>query len=124
MKIGKRHLLWILIILLAGSVALVLFGGNATGQYDDFAKCLAEKDAKMYGAYWCGHCANQKKEFGASWKYVDYVECSLPNKAGQTQICEQAGIKGYPTWEFSDGSRLEGEVSLYGLAQKTGCELV
>jgi len=26
-----------------------------------FAKCLTENGAKMYGAYWCTHCENQKK---------------------------------------------------------------
>ena len=75
----------------------------------------------MYGAYWCPHCINQKKSFGDSWKYVNYIECSLPGGQGQTEICQQAGITGYPTWEFQDGSRLSGEVPFPVLMQRSGC---
>ena len=28
------------------------------------AKHLSKTGAKMYGAFWCGHCANQKEVFG------------------------------------------------------------
>jgi len=77
----------------------------------------------MYGAYWCSHCANQKALFGSSMKYVTYVECSLPDKSGQTEICRRANIESYPTWEFKDGTRLSGEIPLATLAEKTGCTL-
>ena len=42
---------------------------------DLFAQCLASKKITMYGAVWCPHCQKQKAEFGASFKYVPYVEC-------------------------------------------------
>ncbi len=77
----------------------------------------------MYGAYWCQHCNSQKEMFGESWHHINYIECSLPNRAGQTQICADAGVKAYPTWEFNDGSRIEGGMTLLQLAQKTGCSL-
>lgn len=93
------------------------------GQYEDFAKCLTEKGVKMYGAYWCPHCQNQEKMFGGSWKYVDYIECSLPNRGGQNAACNNAGINGYPTWEFANGERVEGEVPLQQLSEKSGCSL-
>lgn len=93
------------------------------GKYDEFAKCLTENGVKMYGAYWCPHCKNQEELFGSSWKYVDYVECSLPNKAGQTQRCRSERINGYPTWEFQGGERVEGELSLQQLSEKSGCSL-
>lgn len=92
------------------------------GQYDQLAQCLTEKGAKMYGAYWCSHCLSQKKMFGSSFSKINYIECSLPDGQTQTEVCQQAGIKGYPTWEFSDGSRLEGEVSLETLAEKSNCK--
>src|SRR3989338_4379734 len=79
---------------------------------DAFAKCLSDNGIKMYGAYWCTHCNNQKQMFAESWKYVNYIECSLPNRAGQTQICSGAGINAYPTWEFANGDRIEGGLSL------------
>ncbi len=77
----------------------------------------------MYGAFWCPHCQNQKEMFGDSWKYVNSIECSTPDGRGQVEVCQQAGITGYPTWEFQDGSRVAGEITLTGLSQKSGCKL-
>jgi len=85
---------------------------------DDFAKCLTEKGAVMYGAVWCPHCQNEKKKFGSSFKYATYVEC--PN---QPQRCLDAGISGYPTWILGDGTKLEGEQGPQKLSQATGCSL-
>lgn len=93
------------------------------GKYDQFAMCLKDKGATFYGAFWCPHCQVQKKLFGSSAKLLPYVECSTPNGQSQTQICTDKNIEGYPTWEFADGSRLSGEVSLDTLAEKTGCVL-
>ena len=77
----------------------------------------------MYGAYWCPHCNDQKALFGVSWKKIDYIECSLPGGQGQKQECTVAGITGYPTWEFSDGTRESRVLSLEELADKEGCPL-
>jgi hypothetical protein len=93
------------------------------GKYDDFARCLNDKGAIFYGAFWCPHCRNQKAMFGKSEKLLPYVECSTPDSRGQTQECRDKNITGYPTWEFADSSRLEGEVSLKKLADTTGCTL-
>ena len=93
------------------------------GQYDQLAQCLTQNDTKMYGAYWCSHCQTQKRTFGKSFEKINYIECSLPGGKTQTEQCREAAIKSYPTWEFADGSRLEGEISLDTLAKKTGCEL-
>lgn len=94
-----------------------------SNNYDNFAKCVTESGAKMYGAFWCSHCNNQKKGFSSSWQYIEYVECSTPDGQGQTGECRAAGIKGYPTWEFSDGSRQEGEVPFETLSELTSCKL-
>ena len=91
--------------------------------YDNFAKCLTDNGVKFYGAFWCPHCANQKEMFGKSFENIDYIECSLPDKSGQTQVCINAKIKAYPTWEFKDGLRIEGEQTLLQLSQKSGCKM-
>lgn len=97
---------------------------SGPSKYDDFAKCLTEKGAKMYGAFWCGHCQNQKEAFGASFQYVNYIECTENGVRGSfSETCKNAGIKGYPTWKFSDGGVKEGEVPMIELAKITGCEL-
>jgi hypothetical protein len=90
---------------------------------DIFATCIADSGATFYGAFWCSHCNSQKDAFGSSQKLLPYVECSTPDGRGQNASCADAGVTAYPTWEFPDGSRQEGEVALATLAEKTGCEL-
>jgi hypothetical protein len=90
---------------------------------DGFAKCLTKNGAKMYGAWWCTHCADQKKLFGFAFQYVNYIECSPPGQRTQNDVCKQVGLKGYPTWQFADGTRAEGALHLEALSEKTGCKL-
>lgn len=89
--------------------------------YDNFSICLTQNNAKMYGAYWCPHCQNQKDMFGSSWKYVNYVECD--NNGQQAAICTQAGVRGYPTWTFNDKIEREGELTFTDLSTYSGCPL-
>ena len=112
------------IFLLAGGIYLFK-GENSVepGKYDDFAKCLSEKGVKMYGAYWCSHCLNQKKMFGSSWKYVNYIECDPRGDDSDPEACKAAGVNGFPTWIFQDGTKNEGEISLRELSLKTDCVL-
>ena len=111
------------ILIIAILTTMLLLTACSTGEeLIPFAECLTEKGAKMYGAEDCFHCMNQKKGFGVAWDSINYIECSLPN-GGQTAFCEQAGIDGYPIWEFADSSRLPGKLSHETLAQKTGCKL-
>lgn len=90
--------------------------------YTNFANCLTETGAKMYGASWCSYCNDQKDMFGESWIDINYIECSLPD-GGQTQICQQESITGYPTWEFGDGSRRPGKLSFEELSTYSNCDL-
>ncbi len=115
-----------MIVLVLGVIGLALVRKDVTtgpGVYDTFATCLGEKGAKFYGAFWCPHCQDQKKLFGKSAKLLPYVECSTPDGQGSTAICQEKKIEGYPTWEFADGSRLNGEIALATLAEKTSCVL-
>lgn len=92
------------------------------GKYVELAKCIKESGAKFYGAFWCPHCHEQKVLFGDdAVTELPYVECSNPDKQSQTQVCIDAGITGYPTWEFNGGKRLNGVVSLDKLAEETSC---
>jgi hypothetical protein len=92
---------------------------------DKFAKCLSEKKATMYGAFWCQHCKEQKELFGSSFLYVPYVECAVPGKppSTQTPACVASQVKKYPTWVFGDGQRKVGVVKLDDLSSATGCPL-
>ncbi len=90
---------------------------------DAFAQCLGTKGAKMYGAYWCPHCADQKELFGSSFQYAPYVECGIKGSRNQAQVCIDAGVKRFPTWVFADGARVEGEHTIEFLGEATGCPL-
>lgn len=124
MKVSKAGIAGIIIVIvLVGIVIAYAIPKTPQGDYDTFAQCVTDAGAKMYGAFWCSHCQNQKKSFGASWEHINYVECSTADGKSQLPVCTAAGIQGYPTWVFADGSRIEGEASFAQLAGKTGCSL-
>jgi len=94
------------------------------GELVAFAQCLEEKGATFYGAFWCPHCQAQHRTFGKKGSdALPYTECSTPDGQGQTDVCKEAGIESYPTWEFADGARVTGEQSIETLAEKTGCPI-
>ncbi len=80
------------------------------------AECLTESGAKLYGAYWCPHCIEQKEIFGASKDSLPYVECTE-----EQETCTNAGITGYPTWIFADGTAATGAQTPETLANLAGC---
>lgn len=88
---------------------------------DALAGCLADKGAKLYGAYWCGHCAQQKAMFGEGIKYVTYIECDSRGENADPSACTAAGIEAFPTWILADGTKLIGTQQLETLAVKTAC---
>lgn len=125
MPLSKSVIITIIasVVLIVGASVLLVKSSNTPGKHDSFAKCLTEKGAEFYGAFWCPHCRNQKSLFGKSVEHINYIECSTPDGNSQLSQCTEKGIEGYPTWIFSDGSRENGEVPLEKLAEKTGCIL-
>lgn len=120
----KNWLIIASVIIVVGLLGFWMWWDNSQpGKLDDFTKCLGEKGLKFYGAFWCSHCESQKDLFGKSKKYLPYIECSAPDSKSQLEVCRDAKIKVYPTWEFTDGSREEGELSLEKLSEKSGCAL-
>lgn len=77
---------------------------------------LKKVGAKMYGAYWCPHCAHQKEMFGEAFRDINYVECDPRGENPRPKLCKEAGVKGYPTWEIN-GKSLVGVQSLEELAK-------
>lgn len=120
MKKPLVPIITILALVMIGSFAWTAF---SPGPYDDFAQCLVDSDVTFYGAFWCENCDTQKQLFGKSEKKLPYVECSPTNGQGQLQVCQDAGIEAYPTWEFADGSREVGTQTLDTLAERSGCVL-
>lgn len=111
-------------VVVIGALGFVISQREVAGnELDGFAQCVQDSGAKFYGAFWCPHCQDQKKMFGASAKNLPYVECSLPDGKTRTAICIEKDVQSYPTWDFADGSRETGTLPLETLAEKTGCEL-
>lgn len=122
---GSRAGLWSSILGMAVIAAALFLGWymflrapKSSPALDKFAQCVAAKGATMYGAAWCPHCQQEKKDFGTAFRYIPYVECP-----DNPSLCTAKNVTGYPTWIFGDGSTLVGEQSLSDLAKKTGCEL-
>ena len=91
---------------------------------------LKALDARMYGAYWCSHCYDQKEAFGkqvfssssssssssdapateAAYT-LEYIECSKDGANAQAKLCKEKEIPGFPTWEIR-GKLYPGEQEL------------
>ena len=126
MKKNLPAVIFVLItVLIIGLIIFAIGQSSAKSkQLEPFAQCIQESGATFYGAFWCPHCNSQKALFGQAYKKLPYVECSLPDGNSQTEVCIEAKIESYPTWEFADGSRLGGVLPLETLAAQTGCELL
>lgn len=93
------------------------------------AQHLKSVGAKMYGAYWCPHCHDQKVFFGKEAASIfEYVECAGDAPNSQEAACRAIAPKvkeatgrdfGFPTWEIN-GRFLVGTQSLNELADATG----
>jgi hypothetical protein len=110
-------------------IALLFIGAFSAGsyrknhRYDAFAKCLASKQAKMYGLYWCPHCLDQKEMFGRAFQYVPYQECAIRGSREMAPECKAAGAQQFPSWKFEGGPLHEGVLSMEDLSSRTGCSL-
>jgi hypothetical protein len=119
---SKRRVAWAICI---GLIAIIYSATwyHRNHRYDDFARCLASKQAKMYGLYWCPHCLDQKEMFGRSFRYVPYQECAIKGSHDMAPECKAAGAAHFPSWQFADSPLHEGVLSLEDLSSRTGCTL-
>jgi uncharacterized membrane protein len=84
------------------------------------AKHLTAVGAKMYGAFWCPHCYEQKQLFGKeAFQEVTYIECAPQGKNPQPEACQAAGIQAFPTWEIK-GKLYSGAQLSDKLAKESG----
>jgi hypothetical protein len=121
-KLSREVLIWGGIVVV---IALSYLGWwyYRNHRYDDFAKCLASKQTKMYGLYWCPHCAEQKAMFGKAFQYVPYVECAIKGSRELAAECKAANVKLFPSWQFGNNPPKEGVFPMEELSDKTGCTL-
>nr|XP_018450399.1 PREDICTED: thiol-disulfide oxidoreductase LTO1-like isoform X2 [Raphanus sativus] len=90
----------------SGDIELPYYSTEITTSSSPYAVALAKHlnsiGAKMYGAFWCSHCLEQKEMFGReAAKLLNYVECFPEGYKKGVQIfkaCSDARIEGFPTW--------------------------
>jgi uncharacterized membrane protein len=73
---------------------------------------LKSLNSRMYGAFWCSHCYDQKQAFGSeAMRSIPYVECDREGYNNEKDVCKAREVPGYPTWEIG-GKLFPGERSL------------
>jgi uncharacterized membrane protein/glutaredoxin len=84
------------------------------------AEQLTAKGARMYTAYWCPHCHEQKELFGReATEKLTVIECAPDGRNSQKELCDAKKIEGYPTWEIN-GTLDSGVKPLLKLAELIG----
>ena len=93
---------------------------SSSPQKIKFAKFLSDNNIKMFSAYWCPHCHDQKQLFGKkAVKELTIVECAKDGKDNQYELCREKEIQGFPSWEIK-GEIFSGVKDLNDLAIITG----
>ncbi|HLC87088.1 MAG TPA: hypothetical protein VJH65_02330 [Candidatus Nanoarchaeia archaeon] len=114
----RKYVLSFLVILIILFSSLTAYSyTQKQGEYDEFAKCLANKGAIIYGNDYCSYTNKQLNFFGKSKKYLNYIKC-----ADNQNLCDEKGIKITPTWEI-DEKFYEQIQTFETLSILTGCEI-
>ncbi|KAL0032325.1 hypothetical protein WJX79_005429 [Trebouxia sp. C0005] len=75
---------------------------QSSSRGEQLAKRLNDAGAKMYGAFWCSHCHEQKEAFGSqAMKDFPYVECypdGFHKFDDLAKQCKDANIQAFPAW--------------------------
>ncbi len=135
-------------VLVGAGMFLILGVGGEGQQHHEFASCLADNNATMYGFDACPHCNAQKALIGKDAfkkNFTDrgfYVKCRPESEASrelgqrassissvvplgpddtQGYACEENVGQGTPTWVIN-GEKYVGEQSLETLGEAAGCE--
>src|SRR3989338_9841816 len=101
----------VLLVLAGIGIGVSFANSNKPGQVDNFAKCLTEKGAVMYGASLCKYTAGQKAMFGNSMRLIDYRD-----------FTKDPNVEITPTW-LINGAYYQNVQTFDKLADLTGCEI-
>ena len=110
-KIVLISIISIVAVLAIAGIGIGFANSNKPGPVDDFAKCLTEKGAVMYGAPLCKYTAGQKAMFGNSMRLIDYRD-----------FTKDPNVKITPTWLIS-GEYYQNVQTFDRLSSLTGCEI-
>ena len=119
-KCKRPFVLFGLGLVMSGAIAAC--SSSLPNSYEaNVADHLTASGAKMYGAYWCPHCATQKDYFGGAVSRIPYIECDPEGINSQAALCRDMGITAYPTW-IIEGEYYLGAQPLAKLGRLSGFE--
>ncbi|MBI2523267.1 hypothetical protein HYW19_02680 [Candidatus Woesearchaeota archaeon] len=110
-KIAFVSIVSVLLILAGIGIGVSFANSNKPGPVDDFAKCLTEKGAVVYGAPLCKYTAAQKAMFGNSMRLIDYRD-----------FTQDPNVEITPTW-LINGAYYQNVQTFDRLADLTGCKI-
>ncbi len=116
-NISKYVIISLFLLIVLFSILTINSYMKKPGKFDDFATCLTEKGAVIYGNDYCQYTVQQLGMFGKSKKYLNYVKC-IDNE----QLCNEKGIDITPTWEI-DGKMYQQVQNFERLSAISGCEI-
>lgn len=84
------------------------------------AEHLSAGGAKVFTAWWCPHCHDQKELFGRqATAKLTVIECAPDGVGARVELCKSRRIEGFPTWEIN-GKLSSGVKTLNQLADLSG----
>ena len=121
-------------LIMAVSMFFIHTNSGPGTKYEEFSKCLAEKEFVMLGSKTCASCLKQRDMFGDPIHNIREVECDPRNvdtseKQKEVEYCATYKITKTPTWIQLDteGNLVHrfdaGVQSFESLAEVSGCAL-
>jgi hypothetical protein len=106
-------ILAIIVVLVIGGIYFLKDSENPAVD-ENLVKCIAENSI-VYSSETCSACKYQKSLFGDHYSLINEVDC-----LNEGQKCQDAEIKGTPTWIINDKEHL-GVKTIEELKELTGC---
>lgn len=93
--------------------------GHAAPDLVAFAKSLRDAGVIFFGADWCPNCVQQKKLFEDGSRFLDFREVTNPDRTPNALGISE-NVLTYPTWQFQNGSRQTGVLTLAQISAASG----
>jgi len=96
----RRNAIYAVLIVAAFGLAYYL-GNRMQHKHDAFARCLTDRGVKMYGAFWCPHCVEQKKSLARrSSTLLTWSAVSKAKRTGDRRLAKMRTSSTIPLGSF------------------------
>lgn len=87
-----------------------------------FAKSLAAAEIKFFGAAWHADTTSQVQLFDDGADHLPFIEVTGPDREFN-DVGEAEEVDTLPTWEFQNGTRFEGTLTLAEISSMSGIDI-